>query len=637
MRSHSLAPRAAQVIGLACLFTLGCGGGITLDVQVPKTATRADGNTPALIVAKATRGGTAVPDDYGATIKFSTDMGQFTPFGTATAGTPDNPSAQNTSVGFNSGVAKVQMYSVRSGTANVTCTYLDANGTTITKTVQVQFGAPGAPPHGIQYLGANPEAINLAGSGGVTTSQVSFMVTDAQGSPVADGVTVNFVLSQNPGGAAIIPPSATTENGTGIVSTVLSAGTIPGTVVITASTGQYSAQSNPIAISGRGVNYDDFSLVCDHYSIGGFEYFGLQNKCTVFAADVNGHFVPGTEVTLMTEAGGVPRHVPISKDETAGYGRGDFIYQTQCPLPVDVAPFDAATHPDPRFPFPAGEFRQTGVQFYDTCFMQNGVVRPQIETRTVNPRDGWATLVAYTIGEECYDDKNNNGQFDPGEEDPARCDLGEPFVDENDNNVWDGPGVDPNIPEGEPFFDYDGNGSWTPPNNKWDTRWPIWRKQIIVWTDGLDRIDQIPPAPTDPADHCAIDHVSFHYADINGNCPTATSASDIMKITCIGNCQSDGNWSIQTLSVPYAGTCNPGAAYDTQGLPYYTVTYADGHDCTTGCLPSPPAGSTVPACPSPGQYEVQIDVTRTLSTQGGGVGGNAQEANSFPAAAGTYN
>lgn len=637
MRGHSLARRATQLIGLACVLAVGCGGAISVDVQVPQQPTRADGVTPALLVASATRAGAPIDDSYGASMKFSTDIGQFTPFTVgATASTPDDPQSQNTTVSFNSGVAKAQLYSVRSGKANVTCTYNDANGSLITKTVQVTFGQPGAPAASIQYLGANPASINLAGSGGVTSTQVTFAVTDASGSPVADGVVVTFELSQNPGGATIAPSSAKTANGSGIVQTVLQAGRVAGTVVITAKTSNFSADSDPIQVSGRGVNYDDFSLACDSYYISGFSEFGLQNNCTVFASDVNGMFVPGTEVSLLSEAGGVPRVVKVNKDPDFGYGRGDFVYQTQCPLPVDTEPL--GPNSDPRFPSNIGEFRDvgpvagSGAPFFDMCFMQNGVVRPQMTTRnTLNPRDGWATLVAYTIGEECYDDKNGDGQYSGDiETDNLRCDLGEPFLDENDNNQWDGPGVDPHIPEGEPFFDYDSNGTWTPPNGHWDQRWPIWRKIIMIWTGTPVRNDVVDaysssqgrlvpfgsaspmgvpsvPGQLGPGEpHCTSDRIIFQWGDGNGNCVGGSQPGDQINAVCNGDCIPGITQNLFECNYRYPWVPpSTGDIDPTDGLYLYTVGFSDGDACA------------IPEVP--GTYTMSVHGHWHLSSISGGV------------------
>jgi hypothetical protein len=88
--------------------------------------------------------------------------------------------------------------------------------------------------------------------------------------------------------------------------------------------------------------------------------------------------------------------------------------------------------------------------------------------RTRNPRDALVTVLVYVIGEEHYDDNNGNGLHDANE---PFVDQGEPFVDFNDNDVWD---------PGEFFMnDVDNNGMWTPPNGIWDSA----ANNHLVWTE----------------------------------------------------------------------------------------------------------------------------------------------------------
>lgn len=605
---------ARHACAAVVLALVGCGGGaLTLTVTPPGTATRADGTTPAVITVKVARGDKAVPDSANGQVKVTTDKGQFAAFDpTATSSTPDDPNQQSTTVPVNSGAAKVQLFSLRSGQANVTFSYTDDNASTATKQVTVAFGTVSSAAASIQYVGADPATINLAGSGNVTTTQVTFKVLDASGSPAGDGIAVTFTLAQNPGGAAIAPLTATTANGTGQVQTVLSAGTIPGTVVITAAAGSVSTQSTPIAIAGGKVNFKNFTLACDAYTIAGFEYFGLSNTCTVFAADVNGQFVPNNQVTMMTEAGGVPSNIitepPASPTDADKRGRASFPYQTQCPIPVDVAP-NADDAPGRFISADGGAGRHNPLAFFNMCHKDpNGSVNPQYETRTVNPRDGKASLVAYTIGEECYIDRNGNGKFDPGEEDLANCDLGEPYLDENDNGKWDPPCVtnpnacDPLIPGGEPFYDYDSNGTWTPPDGKWDAQWPIWRKVDILWTGGTpgsggqnNGINDVDPSPNlGTVAGCTPHTFNFIFSDVNGNIPAATVQSDSITLDC-------GTTRCTSIS---SGTAISASGRTASGLPYITIGYNDSYNCTNP--PPPPPG-----------FSINLTINRTLASAQG--------------------
>jgi hypothetical protein len=98
-----------------------------------------------------------------------------------------------------------------------------------------------------------------------------------------------------------------------------------------------------------------------------------------------------------------------------------------------------------------------------------------------NPRDNLVAMVAITTGEEGFDDKNNNGQFDaPGEFDP-RYDLTEPFVDNNDDGTWQ---------ETERFVDTNGNGKWDGKNGLHDASTLIWVQERILWTGWPHPLDR---------------------------------------------------------------------------------------------------------------------------------------------------
>jgi hypothetical protein len=124
-----------------------------------------------------------------------------------------------------------------------------------------------------------------------------------------------------------------------------------------------------------------------------------------------------------------------------------FLYSTAGGLaaaPVDVAPLDG----EPSRPGDLGGTR--------------------------NPRDGLVTIVAWVRGEEGYRDINLNGVYEPalGE---TFVDLGEPFVDVDDDGEFD-PGA------GDIWIDLDGDGRYTQPNGAWDGDTLIWTTFKMLWT-----------------------------------------------------------------------------------------------------------------------------------------------------------
>jgi hypothetical protein len=608
------------------MAVLGACGGTKLTI---KTSTPSgplpDGKTPAEITITVTNNDKAVADSVSPTVKVAVDNGQFAAY--ADGATRDDTGQQTTTLTLNTGVAKAELYAIKAGTSTITITYSDANGGAASATATVVFGTvTSGQAKNIVFVSAIPDKLGLTGAGTQTTSQVTFKVTDVTGATARDGLKINFALSANPGDATLSPTSAITQAGQ--VTTVVTAGSIPQSVKVIAtvdSDATITTQSGTISISGSGVNFDKFSLTCDHYSIGGFGRFGLTDTCTVFAADRNGSFVDNTQISLMTEAGGVPSSVPLVNAGPQG-GTASFPYQTQCPLPVDV-------HPQ------GNEFSDTHCQFYNQCRQINGNPSPGLEDRTCNQRDGVATLVAYVQGEECFKDKNGDHIYNDGEFD-SKCDLGEPFLDENDNDKWDPPcSVDPSncdadIPEGEPFIDADNNGTWTGPNGRWDSQTLIWRKVSITWTGEFDpsRERSITSASRGSLLCGTSDSIEYQMSDTSGNWPASVGASDSVLLASNpgGAAFAIASYPITDCGVVCAPSLSSGTqscgigcstnalSYNSNHLPQFHVGYFDANGCSSA---SPP--------PPPDPFVIQITVTRSEGT--GVVGTTAVESTAFRA------
>lgn len=63
--------------------------------------------------------------------------------------------------------------------------------------------------------------------------------------------------------------------------------------------------------------------------------------------------------------------------------------------------------------------------------------------------------------------------------------LGEPFLDVNNNDIWDGPGVLAGFPAGEPYQDYSNDGEYQGPDDPWQPgiRWIDFKREGI--RDGI--------------------------------------------------------------------------------------------------------------------------------------------------------
>lgn len=144
------------------------------------------------------------------------------------------------------------------------------------------------------------------------------------------------------------------------------------------------------------------------------------------------------------------------------------------------------------------------------------------------PADGVLTLVVATRGEEAFIDVDGDRRYDPAvDEHPPRDDLGEPFVDLDEDGLWSA---------GEPYLDGDGDGAWTPADGVWSPSTLIWRPQTVLLTGALDEartqidvrcVGDCPPPEARPA-ACSAGAplvvgggeavVEVTATDANGNC-----------------------------------------------------------------------------------------------------------------------
>jgi hypothetical protein len=297
--------------------------------------------------------------------------------------------------------------------------------------------APGNTPAGIQFVSATPSVLGVVGSGQPTTSSVLFSVTDSQGGPVS-GQVVNFTLV-GPTGAYIGTQDGTpftasgTTGSTGSVSVTLNAGNVSGPVTITASVTvsgtTFRTSTSVISIGGAVPSASRFSIATERFNLPGLVRFGFENTISAFAADrfSNYNILAGTQVSFFTEAGAIDTSVNLSET-----GAGTVELRTQNPMPEEVT-----------------------------------------TTAPLNS-NGWLRVIAVTRGEEAFVDVNGNGVYDAGVDTftTASMDLGEPFVDANDNRVWDGPGCTQTgcitTHAGEFYVDANQNGRYDGPNNVWD-------------------------------------------------------------------------------------------------------------------------------------------------------------------------
>ncbi len=317
--------------------------------------------------------------------------------------------------------------------------------------ISTRCGATSCSIMGLKTSGFNEQAL------------VGFKVVDANGNPVS-GVLVSFRIDNAPTGTTISASGLTDP--TGIATATVQSGTSVGAFIVKASiiikgNVVLEVDSPTIGVRGAKPTNKGFSLVCSPVNIAAYWSPApprlMSVDCKVRVVDrFNNPVGTGTTVNFKSEAGTIPASLASKlydpQTSNTDEGTATVTFSTQGTFPpqaTDPLAADATQYPNAR---PAEPSRQDGL-----------VVR--------NPRDGLVTLIAYTRGEEYFDDKNNNGTWDTGEQ---FVDEGEPFVDSNDNGIWDA---------GEFYVDESADGQWNGPNGKWDVNKNIWTEARIVYTD----------------------------------------------------------------------------------------------------------------------------------------------------------
>jgi hypothetical protein len=249
-----------------------------------------------------------------------------------------------------------------------------------------------SPATAIQFERAVPEAIAIAGSGGPGSAFVTFKVVNSAQQPVGN-FPIRLSLTTAPGGVTLDNSPGPVIKNTGQDGTVqvsVAAGSQPGPVQVTAvavSNATLTAVSSVLSVQSGLPTQSRFSLAVQTFNIEGWDLDGTQTAVTIRAADRVGNPVPdGTRVN----------------------------------------------------------FRTSGAAIQSSCLMSAGVCSVQFvsqNSRPVTPLPGGRVRVlAWTAGEESFQDLNGNNRYDPpvnGQGGEPFGDLGDPFVDAGFNGVYD--------------------------------------------------------------------------------------------------------------------------------------------------------------------------------------------------------
>jgi hypothetical protein len=190
-----------------------------------------------------------------------------------------------------------------------------ATSVTANKSIQITAASSGggapAIPAAINFIGSNPSgtAIVIKGTGGTGRSEsaiLSFRVVDLSNAPI-NGVAVRFSINSDNGGATISPTTATT-NSDGLVSTTVSSGVNPASIVVQANAGAapvVTSQSDTLIVSNSVPFEGGFEIVAAKYNLDGRKT-GDSTDITAYVRDKFGNPVPdGVAVNFVTDYGAV--------------------------------------------------------------------------------------------------------------------------------------------------------------------------------------------------------------------------------------------------------------------------------------------------------------------------------------------
>jgi hypothetical protein len=407
----------------------------------------------------------------------------------------------------------------------------------------------------LTFKTAAPSVIGVRFTGN-EVSNLTFDLKDTRRQPYPAGTKVYFSITNPIGGARVIIGEAFSL-ADGTVTTQLKSGTVVTTVSVKAkafvdadpaakcpasctsdsqcnacgyscfvapgkTTGQcgrvFEATSNSIAIVGGRPSHRGMTFKCKSQNIGGlYRQVGanissiVNTQCTVILADrfsnktgfpnqvlfkIEGGTIDATATTV--PAGG-------NNGATNDVGTVTVSMRTQNPAPMDVPPLQVpnknnCANPGCTQPLPGGFWMPYNCtsklkpQDNPILYLEPSYKDPRTG-QIRNPRDGLVTILAYTNGEEAFDDTNGNGIYDKGE---PFTDIGEPFLDMNDDGIWQ---------TNEPFVDIPctadqaskklngctiagkGNGKRDGPNGVWDENTLIWKTTWVVWTSCAKFLD----------------------------------------------------------------------------------------------------------------------------------------------------
>jgi hypothetical protein len=438
-----------------------------------------------------------------------------------------------TSLVDQNGIATAVIQTNAVGNCTVRATY---NATS--KTSDFVVDAP--PITGIEFVSASPSVIYQKDSTAIKTSIVSFRVIDSLGAGVPS-IPVSATLTNSDGGINFCgsPSSAVNSNANGNVSFSVCSGTLPATVQVRASIdgSDVYTNSNLLTIQTGLPTQRFFDISASQFNFyAGGEFTskinGNEVTITVFAADRQGNPVPpGTPIVFVAEGG-----------QIVSSGLSSCVIGDNGRCSVKLVGQDYR---------PLGSGASKG-----------------------DPRPGRVTVLAYADGEESFidanfnnrfdfEDKNANGVYDAGEELELFEDLGIPFMDKDEDDVFSASykNLFRDTDEGEfkyfvddPAFKNEGGSSCAhylnntlsvenTCNGKWDGLTKVRRDIVIVFSGGEIGRPGSYHVSIPPDKHTQVIDLSrtgffVQLSDYNGNPLPASTELSVEVVKVKGDCSA---------------------------------------------------------------------------------------------------
>jgi len=332
---------------------------------------------------------------------------------------------------------------VNSNTSNgiAISTYKDNNCSTGSDTILASVTGAGIstsitviPPatSNIQFVSATPAIIGTQTASAPTLSKsslVKFKVVDSYGNGKT-GVRVDFsLLPDNPDLGITLSSEYETSDANGEVTTSVISGTVPTPVWVVARVHDNPtivSQSNTLAITTGLPSQNFFSLSFQSFNIEGWNYDGVTSTITIIASDRLGNPVPdGTVITFITEGSQI---TPASCSTTGGSCTVTF-------KSSEYKPIDETTTTQPLGAVAALTCDGSPIEI---TYGDGSTSGPLYVQR------GRVTMLAYALGEKSFVDSNGNNKYDSGE---TFYDLGDLYIDFNENGTWDSNPTQPNLYE----------------------------------------------------------------------------------------------------------------------------------------------------------------------------------------------